>query len=450
MGSGEGRFWDAADLVRLKKRVALLESRSSPNVAPASTAASTFMAGPEQGWPSSSVLPAPSESDALSVPAFWRGCAIVCGGVGMLPRTVFRGTDALDPQPAVVRQPDPNQTAMAFWTGVTESLTLYGNAISIVTSRDKLGYPLTLKPIHPTMAAVRFTGNPMAPTIEAWYVAGQVYDPADIWHVKSHLGRAGWPLGRGLIDSTEDAIAMALALQTYGARYFNQGGMPTGILKVHRPEVTQDQADTAKAAWINKYSGAPTVAVLNELVDFQPVSWRPVDSQMIESRQFSLTEVALMWGIPPSKLGANVGGSTYKNAQMEEVQNRNDSMAPWISLLEEAGSNELLPRGQTLKWDLSAWLETDTLSEYQAINLALGGPGPASQWLLVGEIRARKNLDPIGDVAEELGVEPPVGVVEPGPAPAPPPSPMAPMMAPDTPSEHPDGTPVAATNGAGP
>jgi HK97 family phage portal protein len=266
--------------------------------------------------------------------------------------------------------------------------------------------------------------------------------------VKSHLGRAGWPLGRGLIDTADDAIAGALALQTYGASYFTQGGMPTGILKVHRPEITQDQADAAKAAWVGKYAGKPSVAVLNELTDFTPVSFRPVDSQMIESRQFSLIEVALMWGIPPSKLGASVGGGTYKNAQMEEVQNRNDSMAPWISLLEEAGSNELLPRGQMLKWDISAWLETDTLSEYQALNLALGGPGPTSQWMLVDEIRAKKNLDPISDVAEELGVEPPAGVVEPTP---PPPAPvMPPMMPPDTPNEHPDGTPVAATNGASP
>jgi hypothetical protein len=156
-----------------------------------------------------------------------------------------------------------------------------------------------------------------------------------------------------------------------------------------------------------------------------------------------------MWGIPPSKLGANVGGGTYKNAQMEEIQNRNDSMAPWIALLEEAASNELLPRGQMLKWDILSWLETDTLSEYQALNLALGGPGPSSQWLLVDEIRARKNLDPISVVADELGVEPPAGVVEPEPPPAPPPPPpMAPMVPPDVPNEHPDGTPVAAMNGA--
>ena len=433
--------------------LANLLNRSSPNTLPASLApspvpASTFMPGPEQTWPPTSVLPSPSETSALSVPAFWRGCAYVCGAVGMLPVNAYRGTDALDPQPALLRQPDPNQTPMAFWAGVTESLALYGNAISIVTSRDRLGYPQTLKPIHPTLAAVRFTGNPMAPTIGAWYVAGQMYDPGDIWHVKSHLGRAGWPLGRGLIDTDADAIAMALAIQGYAASYFASGGMPSGILKIHRPEITQDQADTAKASWAAKFAGKAGIAVLNELTDFTPVSWRPVDSQMIESRQFALIDIALMWGVPPTKLGATTGGGTYRNAQMEEIQARNDAVLPWTQLLAQAGSLELLPNGQHLEWDLGALVLSDTLSDYQAEQVALGGPGPQSQWKLVDEVRSRHNMDPISIVADELGVAVPPGVEDEPEPPPPPPTPvMPPMIPPDAANTHPDGTPASLSNG---
>jgi HK97 family phage portal protein len=401
------------------------------------------MAGPEQQFQSASrVFPAPSETQALSVPAFWKACAYVCGTVGMLPATVYRGTDALDPQPPVVAQPDPNQTPMAFWAGVAESLTLYGNSVCIVVDTDRNGWPQTLKPIHPTLAAVRFTGNPMAPTIQAWYVAGQIYDPSEIWHVKSHLGRAGWPLGRGVMDTDSDAIAMALALQGYAANYFVGGGMPSGVLKVHRPEVTQAQADEAKQAWITKFAGGPAVAVLNELTDFTPVAWRPVDSQMVESRQFSLIEVANMWLLPASKLGATVGGGTYKNAQMEEVQARNDAIAPWTTLIEQAGSIELLPRGQHLQWDLSASLRTDTLSQYQAYQAALGGPGPMSQWLLVDEIRARENLDPMAIVSAEIDKQVAAAGVDLPPPALPPPVPGGPPAATSMPETNPPAEPA--------
>ena len=300
-----------------------------------------------------------------------------------------------------MRQPDPNQTPMAFWAGVVSSLALYGNSINLVTSRDRYGFPLTLKPVHPTLVAVRFAGNPMTPSIDSFYVAGKMYDPGDVWHVKSYNARVGWPLGRGLIDTDSDAIAMQLALQSYAAVEVAGGGIPTGILKVHRPEITQAQADSAKAAWINNYSGAPTVAVLNELVDYAPVAFKPVDSQMVESRQFGLIEVADMWNLPPSKLGAAIT-NPYKNAQAEEVQARNDGVAPWTVLLEEAISIDLLPRGQNAVWDLAAALRTDTLSEYQAYQAALGGPGPQSSWLLVDEVRARNNLDPMAIVQDEL------------------------------------------------
>ena len=441
------------------------QGRSSPNMAPASGAPpappsspTPFMPGPEQTWPPTRVLAQPSEASALSVPAFWRGAAYVCGTTGMLPVRAYRDTDALDPQPAIVRQPDPNQTPMAFWSGMAESLTLYGNAICIITSTDRLGYPLTLKPIHPTLAAVRFTGNPMSPTIAAWYVAGSFYDPSQIWHTKSHLGRAGWPLGRGLIDTDSDAIAMQLALQSYAANYFNSGGMPSGILKIHRPEITQAQAYQAKSDWTAKYSGGPTPAVLNELTDFTPVAYRPVDSQMVESRQYGLIEVALMWGLPPTKLGANTGGGTYRNAEMEEVQARNDAVAPWTQLLEQSGSLTLLPRGQRLVWDLAASLRADTLSLFQAYQFALGGPGPQSQWMIADEVRARENLDPMVIAQAQIDAE-----VAAAGIPVPQPPVMEPQLAaPDQPSPFASPsqagqaepgpttpTPTMATNGKG-
>ena len=379
-----------------------LLTRSSPNVAPVSHAPAPFMAGPEQTFlPPTNVLPPPSEAMALSWPAFQRGLTYISGTVGMLPVAAYRGTEIVDPVPAVLRQPDPTQTAMTYWAGVVESLVLYGNAISIITSTDRYGFPLTLKPIHPTLVAVRFTGNPMAPTIDAFYAAGQMYDPSDVWHIKSFKGRAGWPLGRGLIDLNGDAIAIGLALQSYAASYFNGGGMPTGVLQIHRPEITQAQADQAKQAWISKYSGVSSVAVLNELTTFTPVSFRPVDSQMIESRQFSLIDAANLFQLPASKFGAAVA-NPYKTAVMEEVQARNDGVAPWLKLLEQAVSLELLPRGQHAQWDLTAALWADPLSEAQTFQAALGGPGPQSAWLLIDEVRARKNLDPMAVSQAEI------------------------------------------------
>jgi HK97 family phage portal protein len=291
---------------------------------------------------------------------------------------------------------------MAFWAGLTSAITLYGNSVCLITSHDRLGFPLTLQPVHPLMCAVRFGGNPADPFIAGWYIAGQFYDPSQVWHVKSYLAKTGWPLGRGLLDGVADGIAMSTAVQDYGASYFASGGMPTGVLRIHRPEITQEQADDAKATWMTKFSGSNEPAVLNELTDFTPVAYKPIDSQMVEARQLSLIDAALMWGLPPTKLGANVGGGTYRNAEMEEIQARNDAVAPWTALLEQAVTWGLLPRGQSAMWNLDAKLRADTLTRFQAYQIALGGPGPTSAWMLPDEVRADENLDPMAETMADM------------------------------------------------
>ena len=142
----------------------------------------------------------------------------------------------------------------------------------------------------------------------------------------------------------------------------------------------------------------------------------------------------------------------YKNAQMDEVSARQDGVVPWTTLLAQAASIELLPRGQNCEWDLTAAMEADTLSKYQAYNFALGGPGPMSQWMLVDEVRARENMDPMGVVAAQLGVPNPLEA-----EPPPPPPPKAPAvpampagMAPVAPNQSGPAEMAGATNGKGP
>jgi HK97 family phage portal protein len=347
------------------------------------------------------VLPVPSEGEALAVPAFWRGHNYVCGTIGMLPVAAWRDTEQIDPQPQVLRQPDVNQTPMAFWAEIVSSLTLYGNAICVIASINGLGYPTALRPIHPTLAAWRPVGDPNNPTVGAWYISGRVIDPTQVWHIKSFVSRPGQPVGMGLLNAAPEGVAAARALMDYSSSYFAGGGVPPGILKIHRPEITQDQADDAKAKWIQKYAGRAEPAVLNDLTDFQPLAFNPVDSQMIEARQFSLIDVALLWGLPPTKLGAAVASGTYRNAEMEEVQARNDAVTPWARLLEQAVSIDLLARGQKAEWRIDAYLRTDTLSRFQAYQVALGGPGPQSAWILKDEVRGLENMDPLADAISD-------------------------------------------------
>ena len=360
--------------------------------------------GPALGWwPGGRVMPTPvTEDSAEGLAPFWRGLAYVSGTVAMLPADAYRGTDQVDPQPAVLAQPDPRMTAMSYWAEVVRSLVLYGNGVSLVTERDRLGYPSALRCVHPLHVSVRYTGNPAEPDIGEWYVMGHEVDPADVWHVRSYLGRAGWPLGRGVLEGPAEALSLAQALQDYAAGYFAGGATPSVALKVNRPELTQGEADQVRADYVSKFGGTNrSPAVLNSLTDIQPIASNPSDSQLTEARGMSVADCALMFGLPPSKLGAPNSNMTYRNTEQEEIQARNDAVAPWARLLEQAVTAELLPRGQRCVWNLDAYLRADTLTRYQAYAISLGGPGHA--WATVDEVRANEGDDPLADV---LGGEP--------------------------------------------
>ena len=86
----------------------------------------------------------------------------------------------------------------------------------------------------------------------------------------------------------------------------------------------------------------------------------------------SVKDIALMWGLPVTKLGAQAGTGTYRNAESEERQTR-EAIAPWARLLEQAVSIDLLPRGQLAKWNLDAYLRADTETRFQAYSAALAG-----------------------------------------------------------------------------
>lgn len=349
------------------------------------------------GWFSPRVLPVPvSEQSAQGLPAFWRGLAYVTGTVGMLPVDAYRGTDRVDPPPLVLSRPDPRSTGMTFWSELARSLLLYGNAVSLITQTDRLGYPTAMRPIHPLDAQVRLVGAPAEPDIAAWYVMGHEVDPSFIWHVRSYIGRTGWPLGLGLIEGAAEGLSLSQALQDYAAGYFAGGALPTVALKVGRPELTQDEADEVRGNFASKFGGTQRQpAVLNSITEIVPVASNATEAQMVEARTLSIGDCALLFGLPPSKLGAPSAGMTYRNSEQEERQARNDAVAPWCRLLESAASLDLVPRGQRVEWNMDAHLRTDTLTRYQAYQVALGGPGTA--FATVDEVRAAEGWDPMAD-----------------------------------------------------
>lgn len=131
--------------------------------------------------------------------------------------------------------------------------------------------------------------------------------------------------------------------------------------------------------------------MLNESTKFQQLSDNAKDAQLLETRQFSLTEIANMIGLPAYYLGAPNSSRTYSNVSEENLQLVRWSLLPWIQRV-ESKFTEYLPRGQFAKMNIDALLRPDTKTRYEAHKIALD-----AGFLTVDEVRELENREPLAE-----------------------------------------------------
>lgn len=325
------------------------------------------------------------ESTTLSIPGLWRGVTLISDTIGALPIHAYRGDQRIEPLPPILERPYPNETRIETMSAIAASLVIHGNYIAILGDIGANGYPESMYPVSASRVHVdRIEGR------LNYKINDEIYDSDRIMHIKN-FAMPGQIVGVGIVAAQRQGIGTALAMQEYAAKYFDGGAQPTGILYSDNADLSQDEADMLKATWMRHYGGTSREpAVLNASTKFAQLSDNAKDSQLVESREFSLTEISNMLGLPGYYLGAPNSSRTYSNVEQEQLQFLR-GITPLLSRIESAFT-DLLPRGQYAKFNTDALLRSDTLTRYQAHQIALD-----SGFLTVDEVRSDfENRPPLG------------------------------------------------------
>jgi phage portal protein BeeE len=116
------------------------------------------------------------------------------------------------------------------------------------------------------------------------------------------------------------------------------------------------------------------------------------DAQLVEARNQSILDSANMVGVPGNAVGAPNTSRTYTNTELQALEYIKTSLRPLVTRIEQAMST-LLPNGSEAKMSYDALLRPDTLTRYQAHQIAL-----QSGFLTIDEVRQLENR-------EELTIE---------------------------------------------
>lgn len=83
------------------------------------------------------------------------------------------------------------------------------------------------------------------------------------------------------------------------------------------------------------------MAVLEEGMTYKPISLPPEDSQFLETKQFSVTEICRIFRVPPH-LVADLSRATFSNIEYQSLNFVMHSLTPWIVRIEQGIIKDLL------------------------------------------------------------------------------------------------------------
>lgn len=321
---------------------------------------------------------------------------LIADMIAHLPVATYRGSGPSRVKittPDHVEQPDSQVSGTGWRRQAIISLLLRGNAWGIVLDR----HPETLRPstvriVHPDDVTVERRGKLDDPT---YRVFGTVMSPAEIWQISAYHV-PGIPVGISPISYMAQALGLGAAAEKFGARWFNDGAHPSGLLVYDGP-LTKPQADIAKQRFVEGLDGGREPATLGDGWTFTPISVPADESQFLETIQANAATVATMFGLRPEDIGVKSGDSmTYANVEQRQIARLVYPINQWTIRLEEALS-ELVPRGQYVKLSVDSLLRADLKTRYEAHGLAL-----RSGFRSVNEVRALEDLPPIANGDEYL------------------------------------------------
>jgi len=329
------------------------------------------------------------ETSTLSVPGIWRAVTLISDAIGGLPFHAYRDEKFVDPQPNLLIKPVPTETRIETISAMIASLIIHGNYIAILGEPGANGYPDSIHPVACHRVNVRRQDGELV-----YKIGERDYGSDEVLHIKG-FSMPGEMVGYGIMSAQRQAIGGAVAVNTYAQRYFDGGAQPTGIIYSANPDLTQEEADLLKSQWLRQYGGTKrTPAVLNESTKFQQLSDNAKDAQLLETRQFSLTEIANMIGLPAYYLGAPNSSRTYANVSEENLQLVRWSLLPFVQRV-ESSFTELLPRGQFAKMNIDALLRPDTKTRYETHKIGLD-----AGFLTVDEVRELENREPLAETMD--------------------------------------------------
>ena len=149
--------------------------------------------------------------------------------------------------------------------------------------------------------------------------------------------------GRGFLWFAGDVLQLAGYTQQAAMDFFGNGCNLTGILKF-TGRVNDAQKQKIREQWRQIHGTAGIgggLGILEGDADYVPISQDASSSQMLETREYNVVEIARFFNINPVLLG-DLSHSSYNSIEDAQIEFTTHTLLPLINLLEEEINRKLI------------------------------------------------------------------------------------------------------------
>ena len=155
--------------------------------------------------------------------------------------------------------------------------------------------------------------------------------------------------GLSPIAFSRQAINLSIAVEEHGYKTFTNGAKPGGVLKIPTA-ISKEAYQRLKENWQSAYSGdnAGTTAILEQGVDFSPVSMTNSDAQYLETMRFQVEQIARIFRVPLFMIQSTEKNTSWGSGiEQMALGFVRFTLLPWIKRWEDAIYKDLISEFDT-------------------------------------------------------------------------------------------------------
>ena len=315
--------------------------------------------------------------DAMKIAVVYACVRLISGAIAQMPVKIYRrksdGSKS-NPHPQLEKmlnlQPDPLFSGPAFMEFIVSGILLHGYAFGVL-QRDRNGRLRRLTPVHPSRVGMR-TNRENTRVIYTIMQNGTAvnFDQDDILHFHN-FGFDGLRAPSVISAGANHATGIADAMEEFTEDFFENGALQSYAI-IKDGNWTTEQRQAIRDQWQERYSKGISSRnipiVFDRTVDVKQLTMNSRDAQLLEAREFQITDIARAFGLPSFMINQEQKSTSWGTG-VAEIGNvfLRYTLMPHISRIEaEFNRKMFLHSPDYIKLDASQLIRASQKERYAA------------------------------------------------------------------------------------